>query len=134
MVVVIEYLGFGVIVNLIYEVLFLFVCCMFMLDYLSCGCVGWNIVIGYFDSVVCVMGLYEQLEYDQCYDCVDEFMEVVYKFWEGSWEDGVVVCDCVCCVYVDLVKVYKIVYYGDYYYVEGIYLSELLCQCMFVLY
>lgn len=94
MVGVIEYLGFGVIVNFIYEVFYLFVWWFLIFDYLSDGWIGWNIVIGYLESVVKVMGQFVQIEYDCCYDCVDEYLEVFYKFWEGSWEDDVVFVDC----------------------------------------
>lgn len=134
MVQVMWYFGFGVIVNLIYELLYLFVCCMLMFDYLMKGCVGWNIVIGYFDSVVCGMGFVQQIGYDDCYECVDDYMDVVYKLWEQSWDDDVVICDVQVCVFVQLGKVWCVKYDGLFYLVDVIYLSELLLQCMLVLY
>ena len=33
------------------------------------------------------MGLSVQQAHDQRYDAADEFMEVVYRLWQGSWED-----------------------------------------------
>lgn len=119
-----EHLGFGVTANLTYEAPFLFARRMSTLDHLSRGRVGWNIVTGYLDSAARAMGLHEQLEHDQRYDRADEFMEVVYKLWEGSWEDGAVVRDRARRVYADPAKVHKIAHHGDYYHVEGIHLSE----------
>ena len=39
------------------------------------------------------MGLPKQREHDERYDLADEYMEIVYKLWEGSWEDDAVVRD-----------------------------------------
>ena len=119
-----EHLGFGVTANLTYEAPFLFARRMSTLDHLTKGRVGWNIVTGYLDSAARAMGLSEQLEHDQRYDRADEFMEVVYKLWEGSWEDGAVVRDRSKRLYAQPDKVHKIHHHGDYYQVEGIHLSE----------
>ncbi|MCA1327023.1 LLM class flavin-dependent oxidoreductase [Herbaspirillum sp. alder98] len=119
-----RHLGFGVTANLSYEAPFLFARRMSTLDHLSRGRIGWNIVTGYLDSAARAMGLTEQLEHDQRYDRADEFMEVVYKLWEGSWEDGAVVRDRAGRVYADPSRVHKIRHSGDYYKVEGIHLSE----------
>ncbi|EJN09431.1 LLM class flavin-dependent oxidoreductase [Herbaspirillum sp. YR522] len=119
-----RHLGFGVTANLTYEAPFLFARRMSTLDHLSRGRVGWNIVTGYLDSAARAMGLTEQLEHDQRYDRADEFMEVVYKLWEGSWEDGAVVRDRANRMYADPARVHKIRHSGDYYQVEGIHLCE----------
>lgn len=119
-----DHLGFGITANLTYEAPFLFARRMSTLDHLTKGRVGWNIVTGYLDSAARAMGLTEQLEHDQRYDRADEFMEVVYKLWEGSWEDGAVLRDRANRVYADPAKVHKIRHNGDYYRVEGIHLSE----------
>ena len=39
------------------------------------------------------MGLDSQLDHDTRYDMAEEYMEVVYKLWEGSWQDDAVVRD-----------------------------------------
>ena len=64
---------------------------MSTLDHLTKGRIGWNIVTGYLNSAATGMGLAEQPGHDQRYEIADEYMEVVYKLWEGSWEDGAVV-------------------------------------------
>jgi alkanesulfonate monooxygenase SsuD/methylene tetrahydromethanopterin reductase-like flavin-dependent oxidoreductase (luciferase family) len=35
----------------------------------------------------------EQVEHDRRYDQADEYLEVLYKLWEGSWEDDAVIND-----------------------------------------
>lgn len=134
MVVVMENLGFGIMVGIVFEYFYFFVWCLSMFDYFMQGWIGWNVVIGYLFSVVCNMGQEDQFVYDDCYDYVDEYVEVFYKFWEGLWEDDVVVEDCECGIFIDLVKVYLIGYEGKYFSVFGIYIFELLLQCMLVIY
>jgi alkanesulfonate monooxygenase SsuD/methylene tetrahydromethanopterin reductase-like flavin-dependent oxidoreductase (luciferase family) len=36
------------------------------------------------------IGLPRQPEHDTRYDIAEEYMQIVYKLWEGSWEDGAV--------------------------------------------
>ncbi len=38
---------------------------------------------------------------DERYDIADEFLDVCYKLWEGSWEDGAVVKDRERGIYAD---------------------------------
>jgi len=58
---------------------------MATLDHLTQGRIGWNIVTGYLDSAARAMGLSGQMEHDDRYDLADEYMQVVYKLWEGGW-------------------------------------------------
>ncbi len=88
-----EHLGFGVTANLTYEPPYLFARRMSTLDHLTSGRVGWNIVTGYLDSAARGMGLAAQPDHDGRYDVADEYMSVVYKLWEASWEDGAVLRD-----------------------------------------
>ena len=88
-----QHLGFGLTANLTYEPPYLFARRMSTLDHLSRGRVGWNIVTGYLDSAAKAMGLTEQVEHDRRYDQADEYLQVLYKLWEGSWEDDAVLND-----------------------------------------
>lgn len=94
MVVVMEYFGFGIMFLMMYELLFLFVWWMLMFDYFMKGCVGWNIVMLYLLNVVCNFGFDGEIDYDICYEIVEEYFDVFYKFWEGLWDDDVIVEDC----------------------------------------
>ena len=86
-------LGFGVTCNLTYEPPYTFARRMSTLDHLTKGRIGWNVVTGYLDSAARGMGLAEQPEHDSRYDVAEEYMQVAYQLWEGSWEDGAVLRD-----------------------------------------
>ena len=117
-------LGFGLTANLTYEAPYLFARRMSTLDHLSRGRVGWNIVTGYLDSAAKAMGLTEQIEHDRRYDQADEYLEVLYKLWEGSWEDDAVINDRDARVYAQPGKVHKVRHQGEFYQVEGYHLCE----------
>lgn len=117
-------LGFGLTANLTYEPPYLFARRLSTLDHLSRGRVGWNIVTGYLDSAAKAMGLDEQPEHDRRYDQADEYLEVLYKLWEGSWEDGAVIEDRQQRVYARPDKVHKVRHQGEFYKVEGYHLCE----------
>ncbi|VFR23525.1 Coenzyme F420-dependent N5,N10-methylene tetrahydromethanopterin reductase and related flavin-dependent oxidoreductases [plant metagenome] len=119
-----RHLGFGLTANLTYQAPYLFARTLSTLDHLSEGRVGWNIVTGYLDSAARAMGLDEQIAHDERYDRADEYLEVLYKLWEGSWEDGAVRRDRQARVYADPSKVHKIRHAGRHYRVEGYHLSE----------
>ena len=84
------HLGFGITANLSYEAPYLFARRMSTLDHLTNGRIGWNIVTGYLDSAARAMGLAAQLQHDDRYDMADEYMSVVGKLWEESWDDDAV--------------------------------------------
>ena len=63
------------------------------LDHLTQGRIGWNVVTSYLKSEAVNLGLPERLSKDERYNRTDEFLEVAYKLWEESWEDGAVVQD-----------------------------------------
>ena len=117
-------LGFGLTANLTYEPPYLFARRLSTLDHLSRGRVGWNIVTGYLDSAAKAMGLQEQVEHDRRYDQADEYLQVLYKLWEGSWEQGAVVNDREQRVYAQPDKVHKVEHSGEFYQVEGYHLCE----------
>ena len=66
---------------------------MSTLDHLTEGRIGWNVVTGYLDSAAKGAGKDKQTAHDDRYDVAEEYMEVVYKLWEGSWEDGAALRD-----------------------------------------
>jgi len=60
---------------------------------LTNGRIGWNIVTGYVDSGARGLGQDGLADHDQRYDRADDFLELSYKLWEGSWEDDAVIAD-----------------------------------------
>ncbi|MFJ5383055.1 NtaA/DmoA family FMN-dependent monooxygenase, partial [Cupriavidus sp. CER94] len=119
-----RHLGFGVTVNLTYEQPYLLARRFSTLDHLTRGRVGWNIVTGYLDSAARAMGLDAQLAHDERYDRADEYLEVLYKLWEGSWQDDAVRRDKAARVFADPARVRKVSHHGRYYKVDGYHLSE----------
>ena len=85
---------------------------------------GVDLVTGYLDSAAKAMGLTEQVEHDRRYDQADEYLQVLYKLWEGSWENDAVLNDPVQRIYARPDKVHKVKHEGEFYQVEGYHLSE----------
>jgi FMN-dependent oxidoreductase (nitrilotriacetate monooxygenase family) len=119
-----RHLGFGITGNLSYEPPYLFARRMSTLDHLTKGRLGWNIVTGYLDSAARACGLPTQLPHSERYEAAEEYMEIMYKLWEGSWEDGAVIRDRERKIYALPEKVHKIIHEGKYYRMEAIHRSE----------
>lgn len=119
-----QHLGFGVTANLSYEAPFLFARRMSTLDHLTRGRIGWNIVTGYLDSAARANGLSGQMAHDDRYDLADEYMSLVYKLWEGSWEDGAVLADRQQGIYANPAKVHRVQHQGPQYQLQAMHLSE----------
>jgi long-chain alkane monooxygenase len=119
-----EHLGFGVTCNLTYEPPYTFARRMSTLDHLTKGRIGWNVVTGYLDSAARGMGLAEQPEHDSRYDVAEEYMQVVYQLWEGSWEDRAVLRDRTSRQFADPARVHRVKHEGAHYKVDAIHLSE----------
>ncbi len=117
-------LGFGVTAGTAYEHPYPFARRMTTLDHLTKGRVGWNVVTGYLPSAARNMGHDDQLEHDDRYDQADEYLEVLYKLWEGSWEDDAVVRDRDTGVFTEPSKVHEIRHSGKHFTVPGIHISE----------
>lgn len=108
-----EHLGFGVTVNLTYEQPYLLARRFSTLDHLTQGRIGWNVVTGYLDSAARAMGLDGQLPHDERYDRADEYLEILYKLWEGSWDEDAVRRDKAGRVYADPSKVHQVRHAGN---------------------
>jgi len=114
-----RHLGFGITVSTSYSQPYLVARTFSTLDQLTDGRIGWNVVTSALDSAARNLGLDRQYDHDERYDRAQEFLEVTYKLWEGSWEDDAVVCDRINGVYTDPAKVHPIDHAGDYYRVPG---------------
>src|ERR1035437_6684545 len=117
-------LGFGVTSNLSYEPPYTFARRMSTLDHLTEGRIGWNVVTGYLDSAARGAGKEKQTAHDDRYDVADEYMEVVYKLWEGSWEDDAALRDRARGIFADPAKVHRVQHEGNNYRVDAIHLCE----------
>ncbi|ENX48804.1 MULTISPECIES: LLM class flavin-dependent oxidoreductase [Acinetobacter] len=119
-----KHLGFGVTTSISFEHPYPFARRMSTLDHLSKGRVGWNIVTSYLASGSKNLGLSNQVSHDERYDIADEYLEVLYKLWEGSWENDAVVADKKSGVFADFKKVHPIQHKGKYFEVPGIHICE----------
>jgi long-chain alkane monooxygenase len=120
-----EYLGFGITVSTTYESPYLVARKFSTLDHLTGGRIGWNIVTSLLDSAARnIIGRDRQIPHDERYAIADEFLEVTYKLWEGSWEPDAVVRDRERGVFTDPAKVHPIDHEGHYFSVPGAHLVE----------
>ena len=119
-----KHLGFGVTTSISFEHPYPFARRIRTLDHLTKGRVGWNIVTSYLESGSKNLGLKTQVNHDNRYDIADEYLEVLYKLWEGSWEEGSVLRDRESGIFADHKKVHPIQHEGKYFTVPGIHICE----------
>lgn len=119
-----EHLGFGVTSAVTYEQPYTLARKYATLDHLTKGRVGFNVVTSYLPSAAENQGLPCQIEHDERYEIAEEFLDVCYKLWEGSWEDGAVVKDREAGLYADPNLVHPIQHSGKHFRVPGAALTE----------
>lgn len=108
-----EHLGFGITGNTTYEPPYLLARRFSTLDQLTRGRVSWNVVTGAIASVSKAMGV-EPIPHDERYDVAEEYMDLMYKLWEQSWEEGAAVRDKQGRVFVDPARVHRVQHTGRY--------------------
>ena len=119
-----EHLGFAYTSSVLQMPPFTFARQISTLDHLTGGRVGWNIVASYLRNAATNLGLDELPSHNARYDRADEYLDVAYKLWEGSWEDGAVLRDTANRRYADPSRIHAINHVGQHYRVEGPHLSE----------
>lgn len=124
MALVTKHLGFGLTATLSYEPPYTFARRISTLDHLTKGRLGWNIVTGYLNSAAKGAGMDGQNAHDDRYAIAEEYMEVVYKLWEGSWADDSVHRDKQTGLFTDPGKVRKVKHEGKNYRVDAYHLCE----------
>ncbi len=119
-----RHLGFGVTVNVHNEAPYTFARRLSTLDHLTGGRIGWNIVTGYLDSAHRGQGSGALPAHDRRYDYADEYMDVLYKLWEGSWDDAAARRDRAGRVFADPARIRSVSHRGEFFDVSGYHLSE----------
>ncbi|MEZ2902159.1 LLM class flavin-dependent oxidoreductase [Acinetobacter terrestris] len=114
-------LGFGVTVNLSYESPYQFARRFASLDHLTQGRIGWNIVTGYLDSAQRLIGEKGLKDHDLRYEQAEEFLQLCYKFWEGSWENDAVLKDKQKRIFTNPAKVHPVQHQGQFYQSQGVF-------------
>lgn len=129
-----EHLGFGLTASLSFEHPYTFARRISTLDHLTKGRIGWNVVTSYLNSGALNIGQSAQTNHDDRYGLAEDYLEVCYKLWEGSWEDDAVVRDRDKGIFTHPHKVHPINHNGPHFTVPGIHLSEPSLQRSPVLY
>ncbi len=119
-----EHLGIGITASTSFEHPYTFARRLSTADHHSKGRVGWNIVTSYLESGAKNTGQGGLRQHDNRYEVAAEYIEVVYKLLEGSWEDDAVVRDAHSRVFANPEKVHEIAHKGKYFEVPGYHLCE----------
>jgi FMN-dependent oxidoreductase (nitrilotriacetate monooxygenase family) len=119
-----EHLGLVLTQNVLQEHPYAFARKITTLDHLSRGRIAWNIVTSFLPGAGRNLGYGGLPTHEERYARADDFLDVVFKLWEGSWEDDAVIRDIANQRYVDPAKVHEINHVGPYYDVVGPHLSE----------
>ncbi|MBY4129679.1 LLM class flavin-dependent oxidoreductase [Rhodococcus fascians] len=114
-----EHLGIAVTSSILQEHPFNFARKMSTLDHASDGRIAWNIVTSMSPNAWRNFGFGEMALHEDRYAWADEYVDVVYKLWEGSWDDGALLQDKASGRHGDFSKVHKIDHVGARYRVEG---------------
>jgi FMN-dependent oxidoreductase (nitrilotriacetate monooxygenase family) len=120
-----ENLGFAFTQSILQEQPFNFARRLSTLDHITGGRVGWNIVTSYLADAGRNLGFGGLPDHEERYRRAEEYVTVLYKLLEGSWEDDAVIRDVERGVYADPAKIHDIDHSGEFYPdVPGPHLSE----------
>ncbi|WP_425960945.1 LLM class flavin-dependent oxidoreductase [Rhizobium nepotum] len=119
-----EHLGIGITASTSFEHPYTFARRLSTADHHSKGRIGWNIVTSYLESGAKNIGQGGLRGHDNRYEVAAEYIEVLYKLFEGSWEEGAVLRDRDRRIFTDPAKVHEIGHKGKYFEVPGYHLCE----------
>ena len=119
-----EHLGFAFTSSVLQVPPFTFARHASTLDHLTGGRIAWNIVTSYLPNAGENLGFGGLPPHDERYARAEEYLEVAYKLWEGSWEEDAVLRDTRRGIYADPAKIHPIDHAGAYYAVKGPHLAE----------
>ena len=119
-----ENLGLAFTSSIIQELPYTFARRVSTLDHLSKGRIAWNIVTSGIETAHLNMGLEGFTDHDERYRWAEEYLDVLFKLWEGSWEDDAVVADVETGIYARPEKIHRIDHVGERYKVQGPHMTE----------
>jgi len=114
-----EHLGLAFTSSIVQEHPFNFARRLSTLDHVTDGRVAWNIVTSHLENSFRNFGFDDIVAHDERYEWAQEYLEVTYKLWEGSWDDGALLQDRARGIHADFERVHKINHRGERYRVEG---------------
>jgi len=119
-----EHLGIGITASTSFEHPYTFARRIATADHHTKGRIGWNIVTSYLESGAKNVGDTGLRRHDNRYEVASEYLEVIYKLLEGSWEEDAVVRDRERRIFAHPEKVHEIGHKGKYFDVPGYALTE----------
>lgn len=119
-----EHLGIGITASTSFEHPYTFARRLSTADHHTKGRVGWNIVTSYLESGAKNISEGGLRDHSNRYEVANEYVEVLYKLFEGSWEDGAVVRDRHNRIFTNPDKVHEIGHKGKFFEVPGYHLCE----------
>lgn len=117
-------LGFVFSSNIIQAQPFHFARQLTTLDHFTRGRIGWNIVTSFQPTAWRNLGRGALAGHGARYQEAEEYVQVIYKLLEGSWEDGAVLRDVEANVYADPARVHAVDHQGEHYHVDTIHPLE----------
>ena len=119
-----EHLGIGITASTSFEHPYTFARRLSTADHHTKGRLAWNIVTSYLESGAKNISQGGLRDHNNRYEVAAEYVEVLYKLFEGSWEDGAVVRDRENRVFTHPEKVHEIGHKGRFFDVPGYHLCE----------
>jgi FMN-dependent oxidoreductase (nitrilotriacetate monooxygenase family) len=114
-----ENLGLAVTLGFAQSPPFQFARQMATLDHATKGRIAWNIVTGANPNGWRNLGRDGMPAHDTRYAIADEYLEVLYKLWEGSWEEDALLQDRDSGLHADPSKIHPINHVGEHFKCEG---------------
>lgn len=119
-----EHLGFAFTSSVIQAHPFAFARTVSTLDHVTRGRVGWNVVTSALDGAARNFGYDRLEEHDERYVWAQEYLDVAFKLWEGSWDDDAFVGDKAAGMVSDARGIHRIDHTGPRYRVQGPHLAK----------
>jgi FMN-dependent oxidoreductase (nitrilotriacetate monooxygenase family) len=119
-----EHLGFAFTSSVLQAHPFDFARKVSTLDHITKGRIAWNVVTSALDGAARNFGHDGLEDHDARYAWADEYLDVVYKLWEGSWDDDALQRDKERGVFSDASGIHRIHHEGPRYRVAGPHLSS----------
>ncbi len=94
------------------------------LDHLTNGRIAWNVVTSYLPDANENFEIGDQMDHDERYERAEEYLEVVYKLWEHSWEEDAAIRDRERDMHNDPAKVHEINHSGTWFNIPGPHMCE----------
>ncbi|MFF0038875.1 NtaA/DmoA family FMN-dependent monooxygenase [Streptomyces mirabilis] len=117
-------LGFAFSANIIQDHPYAFARRLSTLDHLTKGRIAWNIVTSFQKSAWTNLGHEAVGGHAARYERAEEYVTLLYKLLEGSWEDDAVVRDVAHGVFADPERVHDVHHDGTYFSVNGIHTNQ----------